>query len=73
MADVIYNSFKRDVMNGSIDLDTDTIKVKLVTSAYTPNQDTHTKVSDVTSEVTGSGYTSGGKALSGKTDRKSVV
>jgi hypothetical protein len=67
MADVIYNSFKRDVMNGSIDLDTDTIKVKLVTSAYTPNQDTHTKVSDVTSEVTGSGYTSGGKALSGKT------
>ena len=63
MADVIYNSFKRDIMNGSIDLDTDTIKVMLVTSTYTPNQDTHTKRSDVTNEVSGTGYTAGGATL----------
>lgn len=66
MADVIYNSFKRDIMNGAIDLDTDTIKVMLVTSSYTPNQDTHTKRSDVTNEVTGTGYTAGGASLASK-------
>lgn len=66
MADVIYNSFKRDIMNGSIDLDTDTIKVMLVTSAYTPDQDTHTKRSDITNEVSGTGYSAGGAALANK-------
>jgi hypothetical protein len=67
MADVIYNSFKRDIGNGSIDWDTDTIKVMLVTSAYTPDQDAHTKRSDITNEVVGTGYTSGGAALAGAT------
>ena len=67
MANQIFNSFKRDVINGSIDLDTDTIKLMLVTSAYTPNIDTHTKRSDVTNEVTGTGYTAGGVALANKT------
>src|ERR1044072_4016231 len=66
MADVIFNSFKRDIMNGALDLDTDTIKVALVTSSYTPNQDTHTKFSDVTNEVSGTGYTAGGTALANK-------
>lgn len=67
MADAVYNSFKRDVANGSIDLDTDTIKIMLVTSAYVPNVDTHTKRSDITSEVVGTGYTAGGIALANKT------
>lgn len=63
MANVIYNSFKRDIMNGSIDLDTDTIKCMLVTSSYTADQDAHTKRSDITNEVTGTGYSSGGATL----------
>lgn len=67
MADVIYNSFKRDIMNGSIDLDTDTIDVMLVTSSYTPNQDTHVDRADVTNEVSGTGYTAGGAAIGSKT------
>lgn len=67
MADVIYNSFKKDIANGSIDLDTDTIKVMLVTSTYTPDQDAHTKRSDVTNEVTGTGYTAGGATLASAT------
>lgn len=67
MADLIYNSFKRDIMNGSIDLDTDTIKVMLVTATYTPDQDAHTKRSDVTNEVVGAGYVAGGSALTGVT------
>lgn len=66
MANVIYNSFKRDIMNGSIDLDTDTINVMLVTSSYVADQDTHTKRSDVTGEITGTGYTAGGAALANK-------
>jgi hypothetical protein len=46
----------------------DTIKVALLSSAYTPSQDTHTFFSDVDSrEITGSGYTAGGATLSGKT------
>ena len=66
MADLVYNSFKADIMNGNIDLDTDTIGVMLVTSAYTPNVDTHEKRSDVTNEVVGTGYTTKGKDLTSK-------
>ena len=51
-------------MNGGIDLDTDTIKVALVTSSYTPDQDTHEDMADVTNEIAGgSGYTTGGATL----------
>lgn len=63
MADVIYNSFKAFIMDGSIDLDTDTMKVALVTSAYTPDQDAHEDFADVTNEVTGTGYTAGGQTI----------
>lgn len=63
MADVIYNSFKARIMDGTIDLDTDTIKVALVTSTYTPDQDAHEDFADVTNEVTGTGYTAGGETL----------
>lgn len=66
MADVIYNNFKKLIMNGGIDLDTDTIKVALVTSSYTPNQDTHDFFDDVTNEVSGTGYTAGGASLANK-------
>jgi hypothetical protein len=45
---------------GAIDFDTDTFKVMLVTSSYTPDKDTHDKRNDVTNEVSGTGYTAGG-------------
>jgi len=63
MDDVIYNSFKKKIMDGSIDLDTDTIKVALVTSSYTPDKDAHDFFDDVTDEVSGTGYTAGGATL----------
>jgi hypothetical protein len=66
MADVIYNNFKKLIMNGGIDLDTDTIKVALVTSSYTPDQDAHDFFDDVTNEVSGTGYTAGGASLANK-------
>lgn len=63
MASLIYNSFWEDLARGEIDLDTDTIKVMLVTSGYTEDKDAHLKRSDVTNEVTGDGYTSGGEEV----------
>ena len=62
--DVVYNSFKQKIMDGSIDLDTDTIKVALVTSSYTVSQDDHEDYGDITNEVPGTGnYTTGGATL----------
>ena len=66
MANVIYNSFKAKIMDGSVDLDTDTIKVALVTSSYTPDQDAHDFFDDVTNEVVGTGYSAGGASLANK-------
>lgn len=67
MANVIYNSFKQNIANGGIDLDTDTIKVALVTSSYSADQDNHDNFDDVTGEVSGTGYTAGGATLANKT------
>lgn len=60
MASLIYNSCLNDMATGAIDFDTNAFKIILVTSSYTPNKDTHTKRSDVTNEITGTGYTAGG-------------
>lgn len=54
----VYQNGLMKCMDGTIVLLTDTIKIVLVTSAYTPNRD-HDFLSDV-AEITGvSGYTSG--------------
>ncbi|AEV51994.1 hypothetical protein [Prescottella equi] len=62
-----YGSFLLSAMNKEVDLDSDTLKVMLCTSAYTPNQDTHRYKSSITGEVSGSGYTAGGVTLTGVT------
>lgn len=67
MADVIYNNAKKFLIDGTIDLDTDTIKVALVTSSYTVDIDTHDYFDDITNEVSGTGYTAGGATLASKT------
>lgn len=59
-----YQSFREYVADGTIDLDTDTFKVTLHSSSYTPNAGTHTVYADLTNELsTASGYTNGGDAL----------
>lgn len=65
MANVIYNDFKEQLLKGSFNLHTggDTIKVALVTSSYTPDQDAHDFFDDVTNEVSGTGYSAGGNTL----------
>ena len=60
MASLIYNSAIDEMARGDIDFDTDTFKAMLVTSAYSPNKDTHEFRDDITNEVTGTGYTAGG-------------
>lgn len=68
MASAVYNNGKKYLLNGAVDLDTDTIKVFLVTSSYTPNIDTHDFRDDATAnEVSSSGYTAGGAAIGSPT------
>lgn len=67
MASKMYGNMLLKALNKEVDWDSDTIKVMLCTSAYTPNQDTHIYKSSVTNEVTGTGYTAGGATLASKT------
>lgn len=67
MPSKLYGNFLVKALNKEVDWDTDTIKVALCTSSYTPNQDTHDYFNDVTNEVTGTGYTAGGNTLASKT------
>lgn len=68
MASKMYGNVVKAAFNKEIDFDSDTIKVALVSSAYTPNQDSHDYWDDVVAnEVSGTGYTSGGAVLASKT------
>jgi len=69
MPSQLYGQFLSQALNKEIDWDSDTIKVALLTNAYTPNQDAHNYYDDVVAnEVTGTGYTAGGNTLANKTN-----
>lgn len=51
------------ILNKEVDWASDTIKVALCTSTYTPDQDTHDYFNDITNEVVGAGYSAGGATL----------
>lgn len=69
MASKLYGQFLAQALNKEIDWDTDTIKVALLSNAYTPDQDAHNYLDDVVAnEVTGTGYTAGGATLANKTN-----
>jgi hypothetical protein len=65
----ILNAFGGETAGESIAIDylSDTIKVALTTSSYSVDQDTHEFFSDITNEITGTGYTAGGATLANKT------
>lgn len=69
MASLVYNAFKYrqlgDTSITPINLKTDTIKLALVTSSYTPSADNHDFFDDVSAnEVSASGtYSAGGATL----------
>jgi hypothetical protein len=67
MASIIYGSCVRDILTGDIDFDTHTFKALLVGSTYDAvsdetKKDSHAFRSDVTNEITGTGYTAGGNS-----------
>jgi hypothetical protein len=62
MASLIYDSFLDDLSTGAVVPSTDTYFVMLVTSSYTAAKTTDTKRSNVTNEVTATGYTAAGSA-----------
>lgn len=64
---VVYGPALAALASGSINWGSDTIKVALATSSYTPDQDAHVFFNDITNEVTGTGYTAGGATLGSKT------
>lgn len=62
-----YGKGLEHMLNGRVDLITDTIKVALCTSTYTPDIDTHDYFDDITNEHAASGgYTAGGETLGTK-------
>lgn len=64
----VYGNFMKNVLSGKVvDWLNHPIKVMLCSATYVPNQDTHQTKADVTGEVTGTGYTAGGIALTNKT------
>lgn len=67
MANLFYNNGKLMMLQGNLNLLTDTIKVMLMNSTYVPNASTQNVYSDITSvEVVGTGYVAGGKILLNK-------
>ncbi len=66
-----YNHLMLCLLRGTIVAATDTLKLMLVSSAYTPDAE-HTQIADVSAhEISGTNYTAGGKALSGVTASRS--
>jgi len=64
MASLVYDSLSYDMARSDINFLTHSFKLMLVGTGYTPNKGTHTNRSHVTSEVSGTNYTSGGLAVS---------
>lgn len=59
---IVYANVPTALLTGAIKT-TNTWKVMLTTNTYTPDQDTHVGKSDVTNEISGTGYTAGGYTL----------
>jgi len=72
---VAYSAALEGVNKGTVDLDTNTFRMVLVTSAYTPAQNTHTAWSDISANevANGGGYTTHGKLLTCTVTRSSNV
>lgn len=67
MADTIFNSLSEYVGDGTIDFDTNTFYCALLSDAYSIDA-TDTTFAEVSgSEISGTGYTAGGKAMSSVT------
>jgi hypothetical protein len=69
-----YQSFRKYLGDGTIDLDSNAFKVALTSSTYTPSASAHTIYSDLTNELsTANGYTAGGASLGSVTWTQATV
>ena len=61
MASFVFNDAKMNLMNGTVDLDTDVIKVLLVGTTFSGVEDDGPNVSNITTlgELSGTGYAAG--------------
>jgi hypothetical protein len=70
----VYGAAELGIRNGTIDLDSNTFRMVLVTSSHTPNQSTHSTWADASAnEASGTGYTSSGKLLTATNTRSGLV
>ena len=68
MASGIYLKGQENILNGTINLGSDNLKVALISPSYVANFAAHENWSDISSyEITGTGYTSGGTIIGSKT------
>lgn len=65
MAANLYGKFVQHLHKADVDFDTATFKGLICQGGYVPDFDAHEFRSSVTNEVTGTGYTAGGVALTG--------
>lgn len=75
MASLVYNAGAKGIADGSIDFATDTIKIALLTDAYTPDKDHASMTTPAASELSVTGYAggfagAGRKTLASKTITK---
>lgn len=60
----VYATAAEKIARNTLDLDSHTFRIVLLTSAYTPNQNTHSTWADLSAaEVTGTGYTASGRLI----------
>lgn len=64
MANALYDIGRNAFLNGDIDYTADTIKMALVSDAYTPNLTTHDFWNDVSANVVGTPQALSGKSTS---------
>jgi hypothetical protein len=72
---IAYGPALEAINRGTLDLDTDTFRMVLVTSAYTPNQGTHAAWSSISANevAAGGGYSTHGKILAVTVSRATNV
>lgn len=71
----MYGPALEGILNGTIDMDSDSFRMALVTSSYSPNQTSHDTWSDVSANevANGNGYATHGQALTPNVTRSGLA
>lgn len=71
----VYGSAVEKIGRNTLDLDGATFRMVLLTSSYTPNQNTHSTFADISAAqvAAGGGYSSNGKLITQSVSRSNLV